>query len=105
MSCVSRSSGLASGPTKFIIVGIPRAWRAGPMKRMAGCMVWAKIKAKPTSSSALDRVSGDAATLIPRASRTSAEPDLEEIERFPALAIRIPPAAKTKQTVVEMLKL
>ena len=75
------------------------------MKRIAGCMVCAKIKAKPTSSKALERVSGEAATLIPSASKTSAEPDLEETDRLPALAMRIPPAAKTKQTVVEMLKL
>ena len=29
----------------------------------------------------------------------------DETEPLPALAIRIPPAARTKQTVVEMLKL
>ena len=42
---------------------------------------------------------------MPKASRTSAEPDLEEIERLPCLAMWTPPPAKTKAAVVEILKL
>ena len=68
-------------------------------------MVCAKIKASPTSSRAFDNVAGEAAILMPSASRTSAEPDYDDTERLPPLAIRIPPAAKIKQAVVEMLKL
>ena len=42
---------------------------------------------------------------MPRASRTSAEPQMEVTARFPCLATRTPAAAATRAAAVEMLKL
>ena len=40
----------------------------------------------------------------PRASSTSAAPDLEDAARFPCFATGTPPAAMTREAVVEILK-
>ena len=42
--------------------------------------------------------------LTPRASSTSAAPDFEEAALFPCFATGTPPAAITREAVVEMLK-
>ena len=59
----------------------------------------------PAFSNTRPKSSGPKSRLIPSASSTSAEPDLEEIERFPCFAILMPPPARTKAAVVEILKL
>ena len=65
---------------------------------------WGKRKAKCTSSMARAAASGDRSTGMPKASSTSALPDLEVMARLPCLATGTPAAAHTSATVVEMLK-
>ena len=48
--------------------------------------------------------SGVNVIFTPSASRTSAAPDLEDAALFPCLATGTPPAAITREDVVEMLK-
>ena len=88
-----------------MIVGMPKLRRAGMMYFMAGCIFFAKRKTIPVCSKTLPKLAASKSRLIPRASNTSAEPDLEEMERLPCLAILIPPPASTKAAVVEILKL
>ena len=94
-----------SGPVKFMMVGIPNSKRAGMIYFIAGCMFLAKRKTIPVWSNTLPNCDGLRSILIHKACKTSADPDLEEIDRFPCLAIWMPPPAKTKAAVVEMLKL
>ena len=70
----------------------------------AGCQPGAKRKVTPTPSKAAATFSPGALKLTPRYSRTSAEPTLLEAERLPCLATFAPPAAATKATAVEILK-
>ena len=93
------------GPVRFIMVGTPNSRRAGMMYFMAGWRFLAKRKTMPVWSKTRPKSSGFMSRLIPKTSKTSAEPDLEEMERLPCLAIWMPPAARTKAAVVEILKL
>ena len=70
-----------------MIVGIPSSKRAGMMYFIAGCIFLAKRKTIPVLSKTLPSSAGLRSRLIPKASRTSAEPDLEEIERLPCFAM------------------
>ena len=63
----------------------------------------ANRKQRPVSSSARRDVSGEASSLTPRCSSTSAEPQREVTERLPCLATGSPAAAATKATAVDRL--
>ena len=62
------------------------------------------MKANPWVASQEATSSGERSTRIPKASKTSAAPDLDVIARLPCFATHAPAAAATKATVVEMLK-
>ena len=70
---------------------------------MAGWSFGAKRKPMPTCWMHSSTISGGASMLTPRASSTSALPQLLETARLPCLATVTPAAATTKAAVVEML--
>ncbi len=64
-----------------MMVGIPNSKRAGMMYFIAGCMFLAKRKTIPVWSNTLPNCAGLRSILIPKACKTSAEPDLEVTAR------------------------
>ncbi|SFV83061.1 hypothetical protein MNB_SUP05-12-233 [hydrothermal vent metagenome] len=70
---------------------------------MAEWCAGANIKPTPIFSTHLLIFSGLMSRFTPAASKTSALPDLEEIERLPCLATWPPAAATTKAQAVEIL--
>ncbi len=86
------------------IVLMPISLR-GPMAYfMAPWSRGAKRKPMPICWIHSSTISGPAPMFTPRASRTSALPQLLETARFPCFATVIPAAATTKAVVVEILK-
>ena len=77
--------------------------RVGVAWRMAGWKFGAKRNAKPYSVRAAEADVASWSMRMPRASSTSAEPDLEVIARLPCLATGTPAAATTSADAVEML--
>src|SRR5262249_59422495 len=61
------------------------------------------MKPRPQASMQRAMVSGAHSILTPSAVSTSAEPELDEIERLPCLATGTPAPATTKAAQVEML--
>ena len=51
ISCRPALAGFASGPIRFITVGIAISRRTGPTWRIAGCIVGANMNTMPASSS------------------------------------------------------
>src|SRR5262245_22233574 len=97
-------AGLVSGPSRLNAVLTPSALRAGPAWRIEGWKVGAKKKPMLASVRQRSTVAGEAVTLTPSASNTSALPDLLDTDRFPCLATRTPQAATTSAVQDEMLK-
>ena len=97
-------AGLASGPSRFMIVVTPSAFRTGAAWRMAGCSRGANMNTTPARDRTSAMPAGDRSRRTPSASSTSALPDFEVKERLPCLATRTPPAAATSAAAVEMLK-
>ena len=71
--------------------------------RMAVCNAGAKRNPIPISRMAAPTRSGGTSSETPSASRTSAEPHFDEIERLPCLAMCTPAPAATNAAAVEML--
>ena len=61
------------------------------------------MKQMPISSKIFALSSGSNSIFTPKASNTSAAPDLEETPRFPCFATGIPALATTMDAVVEIL--
>ena len=97
-------AGLVKGPRMLNIVRTPSSLRTGATFFMAGWWLGANMKPMPTSSIERAICSGDRWMLPPRASTTSALPDLLLTLRPPCLAVLAPAAAATNMAQVEMLK-
>src|SRR5262249_51937127 len=95
-------AGLASGPRKLNVVGVPSSRRAGPANRRAGWYFGAKQNPMPASSTHRATPSGPRSITTPNASRTSADPHAEDAARLPCLATRTPAPAATSAASVEM---
>ncbi|OPZ52641.1 MAG: hypothetical protein BWY91_02232 [bacterium ADurb.BinA028] len=94
--------GLVSGPRKLKAVGTPNSRRVPATWRIEGWNCWAKQKVMPTSwASASTRAAGSVRSM-PRASRTSADPERLEAARLPCLTTETPAAAHTIAAMVEM---
>ena len=98
----STSAGLEIGPRKLKAVATPSALRAPAAKRMEGWKVWAKQKVIPTSRAQDSTMDTGMSSCTPRASRQSAEPDLDDEARLPCLTTRAPAPAATSADMVEM---
>src|SRR5262249_38357370 len=96
-------AGLASGPRKLNVVGVPSSRRAGPANRSAGWYFGAKQNPMPASSTQRATPSGPRSITTPNASRTSAEPHADDAARLPCFATRTPAPAATSAARVEML--
>src|SRR5436190_1368578 len=96
-------AGLASGPRKLNVVGVPSSRRAGPANRSAGWNFGAKQNPIPASSTQRATPVGPRSITTPIASSTSAEPHADDAARLPCLATRTPAPATTRAARVEML--
>ena len=97
-------AGLVRGPSRLNAVRTPISRRVGPAWRIAGWNAGANRNAKPSSRIARPAEAASWSMRMPRASRTSADPDFDVIARLPCLATGTPHAATTSAAVVEMLK-
>ncbi len=79
-------AGLASGPRKLNVVGMPSSLRAGPTKRIAGWNFWAKQNPMPASSMQRATPSGPRSMTTPSSSSRSAEPHADDAARLPCFA-------------------
>ena len=100
--CVGRA-GFNSGPMRLNRVRAPSSFRMGMMRLKAGWKVGAKRKTKFFLARAWGTASGSTVRGRPRASTTSAEPQVEETERLPCLTTLCPMAARYMATAVEQL--
>src|SRR6478752_10429866 len=82
---------------------MPRSRRGAAVWRNEGWKVCAKQKVMPARSATSTTRSGGIVRLIPSASSTSAEPELDEAARLPCLTTLMPAAAHTIEAIVEML--
>ena len=104
MSSDVAPAGFVKGPNMLNIVLMPISLR-GPMAYfMAPWSKGAKRKPIPICWIHSSTISDPALMFTPRASRTSALPQLLETARFPCFATVMPAAATTKAVVVEILK-
>ena len=87
------------------IVRMPTSRRSGAANRMAGWNDGANMKPTPASSMHRATALGSRTIVTPSASRTSAEPLLLVIPRFPCLATGTPAPAVMNAAAVETLKL
>ena len=97
----SRPAGLASGPRKLKVVGVPSSRRTGAAKRIAGWKRWAKQKPMPTSRTQRPTPSGPRSMTTPSDSSTSTDPHFEDAARPPCFATRAPAAAVTIAAMVD----
>ncbi len=84
------------------VVLMPSSRRGTAAWRMAGWKAAEKQKVMPASTPTSATRAGGRSSLIPSASRTSAEPDCDEAERLPCLATGAPAPAATIAAIVEM---
>jgi hypothetical protein len=98
-------AGFVRGPNTLNTVRTPNSRRTGMACFMAGWKAGAKRNAMPISRRHFSTTASPGSILTPRASRTSALPHLEEMERFPCLATGTPAPATTNAAVVDILKL
>ena len=96
-------AGLASGPRKLNVVGVPSWLRTGAAKRIAGWNRWAKQNPMPTSRTQRATPSGPRSMTTPSASSTSTDPHFDDAARPPCLATRAPAAAVTTAAMVDTL--
>ena len=104
MTWARAPAGLASGPRMLNAVRTARARRTGMTAFMAGWRLGACRKAKRWRRRDSAPAAGVSEMGMPRASRTSAEPQSEVTARLPCLATVAPAAAATSAAAVEMLK-
>ena len=97
-------AGLVSGPRMLNMVRTPSSLRTAATFFMAGWCTGANMKPMPVSAMQADTWSGCSSITAPRASSTSALPDLDDTLRLPCLATLAPAAAATNMLAVEMLK-
>ena len=100
----STPAGLQRGPRILKTVRVPNALRAPMAYFMAGCKEGANMKPMPIFLIHSDTFSGGKVMSTPNAVSTSADPDLEVIERLPCLATGTPAPATTKEAAVDILK-
>ena len=86
------------------MVRTPISRRTGATTFIAGWWMGANMKPMPQRWIDCATCSGCSSMLAPRASSTSALPELEDTLRLPCLATRAPAAAATNIEQVEMLK-
>mmetsp|Transcript_39935 Transcript_39935/g.56280 ORF Transcript_39935/g.56280 Transcript_39935/m.56280 type:complete len:244 (-) Transcript_39935:26-757(-) len=91
------------GPKMLKQVLTPSFCRMGATNLMAGWFTGANIKATLQSSTHLTTCAGLRSTFTPSASKTSADPHLDETDRFPAFATVQPQAALRTTDAVLML--
>mmetsp|Transcript_45030 Transcript_45030/g.111832 ORF Transcript_45030/g.111832 Transcript_45030/m.111832 type:complete len:219 (+) Transcript_45030:2002-2658(+) len=103
MRWCSERAGLSSGPIRLKTVGTPRPLRISRTFRIAGWNFWAKQKPIPSSSMHLLTPSAERSRLTPNSSKTSADPHIDDTERFPCLAMGTPHAAASMEAPVDML--
>ena len=95
--------GLAIGPRMLKAVGMPSSRRDGPAWRSAGWKRGAKQKAMPATARHSATPAGLSSRFTPRASRRSAEPQLDDAARLPCLHTGTPAPATTRLARVETL--
>ncbi len=96
-------AGFASGPRKLKVVPMPSSRRGAAVYRIAGLKTAAKQNVMPASPAISATRATGRSSRMPSFSRTSAEPDIDEADRFPCLTTRAPAPAATIAAIVEML--
>ena len=97
-------AGLVSGPRILKMVRTPRSLRIGTTFFIAGWWLGANIKPTPSVLMHCPTAAEVRLSFTPRASSTSALPDLLLTLRLPCFAILAPAAAATNIDAVEILK-
>ncbi len=96
-------AGLIMGPRKLKAVGTPSSRRATAACRIEGWNTWAKQKVMPASSALRATRGIGRSSRTPRASRTSADPEVDDAARLPCLTTLAPAPAAISAAMVEML--
>ena len=96
-------AGFVSGPRRLNEVATPSSRRGTAAKRMAGWNAAEKQNVMPASVATAATRDAGRSRRMPRASRTSADPDFEDAERLPCLTTCAPAPAATIAAIVEML--
>ena len=96
-------AGLANGPRKLKVVGIPSFFLVGPTCFKDGWNLGAKKKTMFAFSKTSFNCFGVSSRFIPRASSISEDPVLPEADLLPCLRTGYPQAAVTMAAMVEIL--